>query len=243
MEKKNTPLLKQDTYVFADVSNIRSSCLKTLDFLIDFVKLLDYFKRRYPNLKAVRYYEGIASDDEKKRKMFRFLGKQGYIICPLERKSYIFKETKEADVKCPKCKHKWTAEIVEEHLTMKSNVDVYLATQLLRVAHFATEPTHIILVSCDGDYAEMIKDALENENVTITVLATPMVRNFARSASASQRLKSKQACFSPTAASPMKKNTLSVRLKELRILEPRFKLYNIENIRQHIEADPDYRKH
>ena len=213
--KKEISLSIQDTYIFIDVSNIRSTCLKTLDFLIDFVKLLDYFKRRYPKLKAVRYYEGIASDDEKKYKMFKFLEKIGYIICPLERKSYTLKETKEVDVKCPKCKHKWTVKIVEEHLTMKSNVDVYLATQLLRVAHFATEPTHIILVSCDGDYAEMIKDALENENVTITVLATPHVRI-------------------------LRKNTLSKRLKmlytELGKDNNRYHLKNIANIGAMISA-------
>lgn len=38
----------QDTYIYIDVSNIRSACLKTLGFMVDFAKLFDYFKEKYP---------------------------------------------------------------------------------------------------------------------------------------------------------------------------------------------------
>lgn len=104
----------QDTYVYIDVSNIRWACQKTLDFRIDFVRLLNYFKQKYPNLKEVRYYEGIAIGDAKKQRMFNFLKRKGYIVCSLERKSYNTIETEEREVKCPECDHEWVAEFTRE---------------------------------------------------------------------------------------------------------------------------------
>jgi uncharacterized LabA/DUF88 family protein len=199
-----------ETYVYIDVSNIRSACLKTLDLMIDFAKLLEYFRQKYPNLKDVRYYEGIAKGDVKKQRMFDFLRQKGYVICPLERKSYNSSEIEKCEVKCPKCKHKWAAEFTRTHRAMKSNVDVYLATELLTVAHQASWPTHIILVSCDGDYAEMISNALRNENVSISVLATPSVRDF-------------------------RKNTLSTRLKTLRGKISNYYLTDIRDIQDVIK--------
>lgn len=100
-----------ETYVYIDVSNIRSACLKTLDLMIDFAKLLEYFRQKYPNLKDVRYYEGIAKGDVKKQRMFDFLRQKGYVICPLERKSYNSSEIEKCEVKCPKCKHKWASRV------------------------------------------------------------------------------------------------------------------------------------
>lgn len=191
MGARKTSLQQRDTYVFIDVSNIRLACSKTLGLWLDFVKLSGYFQKKYPNLKDMRYYEGISRDDEKKQKSFEYLAKKGYTICPLTRKSYNSVETEEYDVKCPRCGNEWKAEFSRERKIMKSNVDVYLATELLTIAHTAASPIHIILVSCDGDYAEMIKNALGNPNVTISVLATPFTRNLA-------------------------KNTLSVRLKQIK---------------------------
>lgn len=207
--KSTSPLSTQDTHVYIDVSNIRSACLKTLGFKVDFVKLLGYFQQKYPNLREVRYYEGIATDDTKKRQMFDFLSEKGYTICPLERKSYISTEVEWREVKCPACGNQWTAQFTKEHKAMKSNVDVYLATEMLTVAHKVDRPTHIILVSCDGDYAEMIRNALENENVSVSVLATPLVRG--------------------------RNNTLSKRLHILRGRLPRFMIRNIGNIRHWIQ--------
>ena len=180
MGARKNRLHELDTYVFIDVSNIRWACLKTLGRWLDFVELINYFKRKYLNLKEVRYYEGIAQGDTKKQRTFNFLARKGYTICPLERKSYYSVETKEHDVECPNCHYKWVAEFVDKNKVMKSNVDVYLATELLTVAHTATQPVHIVLVSCDGDYAEMIKNALNNPNVIISVLATPRVHNFTK---------------------------------------------------------------
>lgn len=209
MGARKSALQKLDTFVFIDVSNIRLACLKTLGLWLDFPMLAGYFKRKYRNLKDLRYYEGIAVDDAKKRKSFNYLAHKGYTICPLERKSYTSTEVEEREVKCPKCGNEWAAEFSRERKAMKSNVDVYLASDLVRLATLADHPIHIVLVSCDGDYAEMIKCALKNPKVTVSVLATPSVRDWA-------------------------KNTLSTRLKQLLADYPtqtgRFHLRNISQL-------------
>lgn len=212
VEEKKTPLVEFETHVFIDASNIRSACLKTLGFMIDFAKLLDYFKKKYPNLKEVRYYEGIANGDAKKQRIFDFLEQEGYAVCPLERKTYISADIERREMKCPACGNRWMAEILRERKVMKSNVDVYLATELLRVAHFAERETHIVLVSCDGDYAEMIESAIGvNEKVTISVLGTPVVRN--------------------------NRNTFSMKLQRMRGKVNRFIILDISHIRDLICGD------
>lgn len=204
------PLSHQDTYVFIDASNIRSACLKTLGVKIDFFRLYDYFEHKYPNLKEVRYYEGIARDDVKKRATFASLEKKGYIVCGLERKSYISSDIYDLKLTCPKCKYSWDRKFARRNKTLKSNVDVYLATDLLSRAYEADKALHIVLVSCDGDYAEMIESAiLKNAKLSISVLATPPAHDF-------------------------KRNSLSVRLRQLCRKLPRYQLTNIADILLHI---------
>ena len=212
MGAKKNPLHSLDTYVFIDVSNIRLACYKTLGFKIDFARLLDYFKQKYPNLKDVRYYEGIAKGDAWKQRMFNYLAQRGYTICSLERKSYNAVEKEEREIKCPKCGNEWVAEFARERKAMKSNVDVYLATELLNVAITAAKPIHVILVSCDGDYAEMIESALNNPNVSISVLATPPARD-------------------------VKRNTLSVKLRALRKSAPCYRLLDISNFKDRVKRE------
>lgn len=214
-EKPISPLLSYDTYVYIDVSNIRLACQKTLGFRIDFVKLMDYFQRKYPNLKEVRYYEGVAKGDLEKQNMFKYLQGRGYTICALERKSYNSTNLDEHEVKCPECDHEWTESFAKERKTMKSNVDVYLASDMIVQASTAERPMRIILVSCDGDYAEAIKNAIHlNDHVLIAVLATPLVQKMAR-------------------------NTLSTRFRDLaaEIPTPRYILQNIKDIRDNIVGE------
>lgn len=202
MEVKKKPEL--DTYVFIDVSNIRAACVRTLGFNIDFFKLLDYLRKKYPKLKNVYYYEGISSGDKRKRAEFSKLAKAGYEVKSLERKVYV-EPPVYREVVCKKCKAMRRVQVLKKATKMKSNVDVYLATDLLRLAYLARKKTHIILVSCDGDYAEMIKSALEtNPRITISVLGTPAVKSG--------------------------KNTFSMRLQEMRGKVPNFHIRNIQNI-------------
>lgn len=175
------------TYIFIDASNIRSACLKTLNLKINFLKLMQYLKKKYPNLKEARYYEGISPNDREKLRYFRRLEYVGYTVRPLVRQTYI-----------------GNAKVIR-----KSNVDVYLTSELLRLALLTTEPIDIVLFACDGDYAEMLKIAAENKLVNLFVVAPPLTRRI-------------------------ETNSLSRRLTELRGKIPRFSLANIEDIEDEI---------
>ena len=207
--KTEVKLPELDTYVLIDVSNIRSSCLKSCNFRIDFTMLMSYLKKKYPNLKIVNYYEGMARGDNEKRKEFCQLQKIGYAIKTIQRRAYI----DEAILKnfyCKKCNYRNRIMVLPKNRKLKSNVDVYLATEMLEIAFAATKPIHIILFSCDGDYTEAIKSATKNSNVYVTVVATPTIHDY-------------------------EKNTLSVRLKELRkIISKQYQLSNIMNIKDDI---------
>lgn len=100
-------------------------------------------------------------------------------------------------------------QILPETIQLKSNVDVYMAVDMMKCEIQATEQIHIILVSCDGDFAEAIHGILSvNSHAFITVIATPMTRI---------------------------NNCLSVRLKRLRSELPNsMTLMNIDNLKEQI---------
>lgn len=130
------------------------------------------------------------------------------MICALERKSYT-NEAKYADFECLECGAVNTVQVLPETTKLKSNVDVYMAVDMMKCAIQATEPIHIILVSCDGDFTEAIHGILSvNPDVFITVMATPVTRT---------------------------NNCLSVRLKNLRSELPNdMTLMNIDNLREQV---------
>ncbi|MDO4752890.1 MAG: NYN domain-containing protein [Candidatus Saccharibacteria bacterium] len=197
------------TYVLIDVSNIRSCCLNTCNFRIDFNKLMNYLKQKYPKLQDARYYEGIAKGDKNKNLEFKKLEKLGYSIKSLSRKSYINKAIIK-NIECRKCHHKNRVTVLPQSKKLKSNVDVFLATELLEIAFSAKKPIHIILFSCDGDYAEAIKSAVKNPNIYVTVIATPPIKD-------------------------PEKNTLSSRLKQLyKEIPNQYQLSNISIIKNYI---------
>lgn len=208
MSDRRNKLRSRRTHVFVDVSNIRYACRCSCNFDLDFKKLYQYFQGRYLNLQEVRYYEGIASGDEKKQRYFQRLEKAGYTICSLERKSYT-NEAKYADFECSECGTNNTVQVLPETTKLKSNVDVYMAIDMMKCAIQAKEPIHIILVSCDGDFAEAIHGILAvNPGVFITIMATPMTKT---------------------------NNCLSVRLKNLRSELPNdMTLMNIDNLKERI---------
>ncbi|MBQ3409738.1 NYN domain-containing protein [Candidatus Saccharibacteria bacterium] len=108
---------------------------------------------------------------------FQFLSeKVGYTICALERKGYTDPAVYDT-FKCRNCGYANKVKILPETKKLKSNVDVYLASDMVELAAKMTEPVHAILMSCDGDYAEAIKAALRvNPQIYITIMATPMTK-------------------------------------------------------------------
>lgn len=201
-----------DTYVYIDASNIRSACWSSCGFEIDFAKFYDYLCMKYHNLQNVRYYEGISAGDLKKQNFFSLLESIGYTVCTLKRKSYI-NPAEYKEYVCKTCATLNSVQTLPESRKLKSNVDVYLASEMLEQAAVLDGPANLILVSCDGDYAEAIHAILRlNPRICVTVLATPMTRH---------------------------NNCLSSRLKELsrELSRDNYKLANINNIRDKIKRE------
>lgn len=212
MKNGGIKLQNRKTYVFIDASNIRSACLKSSNFNIDFIKLIEYFKRKYPNLQDVRYYEGIARGDKAKQEIFDTLTEHGYTIKSIQRRTYTDKAIMKKYA-CNNCGHLNRVEAMKKATKMKSNIDVFLASEMLELAYESNDPLHIVVMSCDGDYAEAIKIAAKDPQISITVIATPT-------------------------ASIKTNNSLSVRLKDLRKELPgQFHLNNIEAIRDSIKTE------
>lgn len=203
-------LPKAKTYIYIDVSNIRHACLWSCGFNLDFVKLYEYLKDKYSDVQEIRYYEGVSSRDRKKLRHFRFLSEKiGYRVCSLSRKGYVA-PAKYETFECENCKFPNKVKVLSESVKLKSNVDVYLASDMLECAAMAEEPINIIVLSCDGDYAEAIKAALRlSPESCVTVLATPMTEV---------------------------NNCLSIRLKHLsrELKRENYKLVNINNIKDYI---------
>ena len=165
-------LLKLKTYVYIDGSNIRNA-LRKAHFDVDFIKLYEYIKQKYNYLEAVKYFEGVDIEDKEKKALFDEYTKAGMIIRSLERKSYTSKE-KYTYIACEHCQKKNKVVLREEKTTLKSNIDVFLSTEIFADLIINREPLHVVIVSCDGDFAEVIKKVLELYPKTfVTVVATP----------------------------------------------------------------------
>lgn len=143
------------TYVYIDASNIRNALMNS-GISINFLKLFSYLKGKYPNLVSIKYFEGITSGDIIKKKLFKSYKAQGVGIYSLERKSYL-NEAKYKTFTCKECGKKNSVEIKKSTIVKKSNIDVYLCSELFGDAFQEKEGIHFVIFSCDGDYAEMIK--------------------------------------------------------------------------------------
>lgn len=196
-----------NTFVYIDSSNINNA-LKTFNRKINWELFYDYLKDTYPKLKFIKYYEGIDKTDKSKYSEFQKLETKGFTLRTLERKTYS-NQPKYKSFKCRKCKTKNRVEILKQSKVLKSNIDVYLCTDLICDVLNNKNPFHVIIISCDGDYAEMIKAIIDNnENSHISVFATPYLKN---------------------------NNYLSVRLKQLEQID-RYYLVNIMNIKDRIST-------
>ncbi|MBT3249240.1 MAG: NYN domain-containing protein [Candidatus Pacebacteria bacterium] len=195
-----------DTYVYLDSSNIRNA-LRVVGVKLDFIKLYKYLNTTYKHLKTVKYFEGADVKNKKAAKQFKLLEKTGYKMHTLVRKSYQNK-AKYRSFKCGDCDKKNTVEILKKSKTLKSNVDVYLCSELMGDLLNVNRPFHIIIFSCDGDFSEMIENMLKkNKHAHITVIATPFTKH---------------------------NNYLSIRLKQLERVD-RYYLANIINIKDKIK--------
>ena len=166
------------TFVFIDASNIKNACEKSCNFTLSWRKLYSYFSTKYLSLKNIFYFEGIAKNDTKKEAKFDKLAKIGYAILSLTRKTYL-KDERFREVVCGKCNNKIPVKTSTNGSTLKSNVDVYLAAKFMETTNSTEEPIHLILVSCDGDFVELIKVALRQKpNLCVSVFATPYSKNY-----------------------------------------------------------------
>ncbi len=201
-----TRLKNLNTYVYIDSSNI-SNALKVFKIELDFFKLFNYFKKTYPKLKTIKYFEGVDREDYKKQKDFAQLQQLGYEIKTLQRKTYLYPAKYKA-FKCTHCKAKNNVRILRKKKILKSNIDVYLCSELMSDLLNVRTETHAIILSCDGDFADMIAKVLNrNRRIYISVFATPFRR---------------------------KNNYLSIRLKKLEKIS-RYYLINILNIKDYIK--------
>lgn len=206
-------LLTLKTFVYIDASNIRNALRKS-HFELDFIKLHDYIKQKYEQLGAVKYFEGVDSEDKEKQALYDSYEKAGMTMHLLSRKSYTNKAMYKT-FDCEKCKTPNKVEIREERTTLKSNIDVFLSTEIFSDLIQTREPLHLVIVSCDGDYAEMIKKILELYPRTyVTVVATPFKKYG---------------------------NYLSARLSELKKMD-RYHLINILTVKEKIGEKMVYKK-
>lgn len=164
------------TYVYIDASNIRNA-LRSSNISINFPNLFKYLKAKYPNLASVKYFEGISSEDITKKELFKSYEVSGVDIRSLERKSYL-NEAKYKIFTCNKCGEKESVETQKSAIAFKSNIDVYLCSELFGDAFPKNEEIHFVIFSCDGDYAEMIKKLLEiYPKSSVSVFATKYTKS------------------------------------------------------------------
>jgi uncharacterized LabA/DUF88 family protein len=195
-----------NTYVYIDSSNI-SNALKVCNIELDFFKLYVYLKKTYPKLKSIKYFEGLDREDYRKQKTFEKLQQLGYEIKTLQRKTYPY-PAKYRIFRCSNCNTKNNIRILRKKKVLKSNIDVYLCSELMSDLLNLRAYTHAIIFTCDGDFADMIAKILNrNKKLHISVFATPFRQ---------------------------KNNYLSIRLKELENIS-RYYLVNILNIKDYIK--------
>ena len=94
------------------------------------MKLMTYFREKYPRLLSVKYFEGVEDGDAEKITELEQLQHAGYEIYTLARKTYadpaIFRR-----FSCEKCYHKQEIMVLKSQKKLKSNIDVFLATECL----------------------------------------------------------------------------------------------------------------
>lgn len=148
------------TALFVDGANLYSAA-RSLNFDIDYRKLLDYF-RKNTYLKRAFYYTALMEDQEYSpiRPLIDWLDYNGFTM--------ITKPAKEFTDATGRRK-------------IKGNMDIELAVDAMEMANHVD---HIVLFSGDGDFRRLV-EALQRRGVRVTVVSTvktqpPMVADELR---------------------------------------------------------------
>jgi len=148
------------TALFIDGANLYSAA-RSLNFDIDYKKLLAYF-RKTTYLKRAFYYTALMEDQEYSpiRPLIDWLDYNGFTM--------ITKPTKEFTDAMGRRK-------------IKGNMDIELAVDAMEMAHHCD---HIVLFSGDGDFRRLV-ESLQRHGVRVTVISTiktqpPMVADELR---------------------------------------------------------------
>lgn len=151
---------EERTALFIDGANLYSAA-RSLNFDIDYRKLLDYF-RKNTYLKRAFYYTALMEDQEYSpiRPLIDWLDYNGF--------SMITKPTKEFTDATGRRK-------------IKGNMDIELAVDAMEMAE---RVDHIVLFSGDGDFRRLV-EAVQRRGVRVTVISTirtqpPMVADELR---------------------------------------------------------------
>lgn len=133
--------------IFIDGSNLYST-VKTLDFDIDYKKMLDLFKGK-GRLICANYYTALLEHDEYSpiRPLIDWLDYNGYHVITKPAKNYTDRDGRNR---------------------IKGNMDIEIAVDMLELAPHID---HLILFSGDGDFRAALK-AVQKQGVRVSVVST-----------------------------------------------------------------------
>ncbi len=133
--------------MFIDGSNLYSSG-KTLDYDIDYKKLLDLFKNKGRLIQA-NYYTALLENDDYSplRPLIDFLDYNGFHVVTKPAKNYTDRDGRNR---------------------IKGNMDIEMTVDMLDIAPYID---HILLFTGDGDFRAVVK-AVQAKGVRVSVVST-----------------------------------------------------------------------
>lgn len=133
--------------LFVDGANFYSTC-KSLDFDVDYKKMLELFKEK-GRLVNARYYTAILEHEEYSpiRPLVDWLNYNGYQVISKPAKSYTDREGRSR---------------------IKGNMDIEIALDMVELADHVD---HIILCSGDGDFRAAV-EACQRKGTRVSVLSS-----------------------------------------------------------------------
>lgn len=133
--------------IFIDGSNLHSTC-KTLDYDIDYRKLLDLFRGKGRLIRANYYTALIENDDYSPiRPLIDWLDYNGYHVITKRAREYTDRDGRRR---------------------IKGNMDIEMVVDMIDIADVVD---HILLFTGDGDFRAAIK-AVQRKGTRVSVLST-----------------------------------------------------------------------